>query len=103
MIPPVRKDAKYRKRAGAAVLAFAVGGLVLSWVSAHATTLDLVTISAPAATLAGRRDTLTHLPLQRIRVTAHVGFSPVTLRNSEPSVQPQVDTTVARARSDTRN
>jgi hypothetical protein len=102
MIPPARKDAKHRKLAGAAVLAFAVGGLVLSWVSAHATTLDLVTISAPAVTLAGRRDTLTNLSLQRIKVTAHVGFSPVTLRNAEQSVQPQVDATVARARSDTR-
>lgn len=48
MIHSVREHARRRKLAGAAVLAFAVGGLVLSWVSAHATTLDPVTISAPA-------------------------------------------------------
>jgi alpha-beta hydrolase superfamily lysophospholipase len=103
MIASVREDAKRRKLASAAVLAFAVGGLVLSWVSARATTLDLVTISAPALGLAGRRDTPTNLSLQRIKMTAHVGFSPVTLGNAERSVQPQVDTTPARARSDTRS
>jgi hypothetical protein len=63
--------------AGAAVLGFAVGGLVLSWVSAHATTLEPVTISAPAIEVVGRRDT--RLPLQRIKVTAHVAFTPMTV------------------------
>jgi UrcA family protein len=78
MITSVREDAKRRNLAGAAVLAFAVGGLLLSWVSAHATTLDPVTISAPAVKVVGR-ERLTNLPLQQIRITAQVGFNPVTL------------------------
>lgn len=78
MITSVREDAKRRKLAGAAVLAFAVGGLVLSWASAHATTLDPVTISAPAVKLVGR-DRLTNASLQQTRISAHVGFKPVTL------------------------
>ncbi|MFZ0501294.1 MAG: hypothetical protein WAU49_10150 [Steroidobacteraceae bacterium] len=76
MIPAVRRR---RKLAGAAVLVFAAGGLVLSWVSAHATTLEPVTISAPAVKVAGRRDTSTNDPLQQIRITAHVALDPVTL------------------------
>jgi UrcA family protein len=78
MITSVREGAERRKLAGAAVLAFAAGGLLLSWVSAHATTLDPVTISAPAVKVVGR-ERLTNLPLQQIRITAHVGFNPVTL------------------------
>lgn len=78
MIPSVREDAKRRKLAGAAMLAFAVGGLVLSWVSAHATTLDPVTISAPAVKVVGR-DRLTNLPLQQSKITARVEFNPVAL------------------------
>jgi UrcA family protein len=78
MISSVREDAKRRKLAGAAVLAFAVGGLVLSWASAHATTLDPVTISAPAVKVVGR-ERLTNAPLQQTRISAHVGFKPVTL------------------------
>ena len=78
MISSVREDAKRRKLAGAAVLAFAVGGLVLSWASAHATTLDPVTISAPAVKVVGREQ-LTNAPLQQTRISAHVGFKPVTL------------------------
>ena len=78
MISSVREDAKRRKLAGAAVLAFAAGGLVLSWVSAHATTLDPVTISAPAVRVVGV-DSLTNGPLQQTRITARVGFNPVTL------------------------
>jgi len=78
MISSVREDAKRRNLAGAAVLAFAVGGLVLSWASAHATTLDPVTISAPAVKVVGR-ERLTNAPLQQTRISAHVGFKPVTL------------------------
>ncbi len=78
MISSVREDAKRRKLAGAAVLAFAVGGLVLSWASAHATTLDAVTISAPAVKVVGR-ERLTNAPLQQTRISARVGFKPVTL------------------------
>jgi len=78
MMTSVREDAERRKLAGAAVLAFAAGGLLLSWVSAHATTLDPVTISAPAVKVVGR-ERLTNLPLQQIRITAQVGFNPVTL------------------------
>ena len=78
MISSVREDAKRRNLAGAAVLAFAVGGLVLSWASAHATTLDPVTISAPAVKVVGR-ERLTNAPLQQTRISAHVGFNPVTL------------------------
>ena len=94
MISSVRADAKRRKLAGAAVLAFAAGGLVLSWVSAHAVTLDTVTISAPAARVVGR-DRLTNLPpLQQIRVTAQVKFNPATL-----TTHPQVHAAIAHARS----
>jgi len=78
MITSVREDARRRNLAGAAVLAFAVGGLLLSWVSAHATTLDPVTISAPAVEVVGR-ERLTNLPLQQTRISAHVKFNPVTL------------------------
>jgi UrcA family protein len=78
MMTSVREDAERRKLAGAAVLAFAAGGLLLSWVSAHATTLDPVTISAPAVKVVGR-ERLTNLPLQQIRISAQVGFNPVTL------------------------
>lgn len=83
MIPLVREDAKRRKLAGAAVLAFAVGGLVLSWVSAHAATVTLepITISAPAVRVAGR-DTLTNLSLQQIKITSQVKFHPATLRTN---------------------
>ena len=76
MIPSVRSR---RKLAGAAMLAFAAGGLVLSWVSAHAITLEPVTISAPAIKAAGRRDTPTNDPLQQIKITARVELNPVTL------------------------
>jgi hypothetical protein len=96
MISSVRADAKRRKLAGAAVLAFAAGGLVLSWVSAHAVTLDTVTISAPAARVVGR-DRLTNLPLQQIRVTAQVKFNPATL-----TTHPQVNAAIAHARSDAK-
>lgn len=89
MIPSTRADAERRKLAGAAVLAFAVGGLVLSWVSAHATTrtqvLAPVTISAPAITAVGRDAALTNLSLQHIRVTAHVGLDPVALTANRPT------------------
>jgi hypothetical protein len=80
MIPSVREDAKRRRLAGAAVLAFAAGGLVLSWVSAHAATatLEPITISAPAVRLAGR-DTLTNLSLQQIKITSRIKFHPATL------------------------
>lgn len=78
MIRSNREDAKRRKLAGAAVAAFAVGGLVLSWVSAHATTLDPVTISAPAVKIVGT-GSLTNVPLQRTTVTARVEFNPVAL------------------------
>ena len=80
MIPSVREDAKRRKLAGAAVLAFAAGGLALSWVSAHAAnvTLDPVTISAPAVKVVGR-DTLTNSALQKTKIAAHVEFNPVAL------------------------
>ena len=78
MITSVREDAKRRKLAGAAVLAFAAAGLVLSWASAHATTLDPVTISAPAVKVVGL-ERLTNIPLQQTKVTARVGFNPVTL------------------------
>ena len=76
MIPSVREDAKRRKLAGAAVLAFAAGGLALSWVSAHAAnvTLDPVTISAPAVKVVGR-DTLTNSALQKTKIAAHVGLT----------------------------
>jgi hypothetical protein len=86
MIPSVREDAKRRKLAGAAVLAFAVAGLVLSWVSAHAataTTLEPITISAPALKVAGH-DTLTNPSLRRIRITARVGLDPVSVRRQAP-------------------
>lgn len=59
------------------MLVFAAGGLVLSWVSAHATTLETVTISAPALKIV-RRDTPTKLPLRQIKITAHVATDPVT-------------------------
>lgn len=78
MNPSIRTDAKRRNLAGAALLAFAVGGLALSWVSAHAATLDPVTISAPAIKVVGR-DTATNAPLEQTTVTAHVKFDPVTL------------------------
>jgi len=77
-IPSIRTDAKRRKLVTATVLAFAVGGLALSWVSAHAVTLDPVTISAPAVKIVGR-DTLTNSPLEQTKITAHVRFNPVTL------------------------
>lgn len=77
-IPSIRAEAKRRNLLGATVLAFAVGGLALSWVSAHAVTLDPVTISAQAVKVVGR-DTLTNLPLQQTKITAHVRFNPVTL------------------------
>ena len=76
MIPPVRRR---RKLAATAVLAFAAGGLVLSWVSAHPTPLEPITISAPAIKVAGRRDTPTKDPLRKIKITAHVELHPVTL------------------------
>lgn len=78
MITSIRTDAKRRKLASAAVLAFAVGGLVLSWVSAHAATLDPVTISTPTIQLRGY-DSLTNAPLEQTVETAHVRFNPVTL------------------------
>lgn len=52
-----------RKLAGAAVLAFAIGGLLLSWVSTHASTLETITISAPAIKVISRH-TPTKAPFQ---------------------------------------
>jgi hypothetical protein len=96
MIPSVRADAKRRKLAGAAVLAFAAAGLLLSWVSAHAITLEPVTISAPAPGAASR-DTLANLPLQRIRITARVKFNPATLTTNS-----RVNAAIPRARSESK-
>ncbi len=78
MIPSIRADAERRKPVHAPVLAFALGALMLACVSAHATTLDPVTISAAAVKVAGR-DTLTNMPLQRTKITAGIEFDPVTL------------------------
>lgn len=78
MTTSIRSDSNRRKLAGAAALAFAVGGLVLSWVSAHAATLDPITISAPTVEVRGY-DSLTNAPLERTVTTAHIKFNPVTL------------------------
>jgi len=96
--PSIRADAKRHNLAGAAVLAFALGGLALAWVSAHAATLDPVTISAPAVKVVGR-DTLTNLPLQRIKITTHVKFNPVTLTTNSgvTLLQDSVRTAARRA------
>ncbi len=62
MIRSASAAASRRKLAGAAVLAFATGGLLLSWVGAHATSPETITISAPAIKVASRH-TPTKVPL----------------------------------------
>jgi UrcA family protein len=59
-------------------LAFAISTLSLACVSANATDLDPVTVTAPAVKIVGW-DSMTGAPIEQTTVTGVVKFDPVTL------------------------